>query len=236
MFSIIIFCFNESGNIQRVLTVALSFLELNIPDFELIVVDDGSDDGSADIIDSFASLNSQKVKAIRHLKNLGIGMALKSGYDAATGEYVCAIPGDGQFEISQLSIVKPFENEVYYSFYRTDNRYGAYRKLLTLFNKLFNRIFLGIKLKDVNWIKVYRKSQLNLVKAELNSSLIESEICAKLNILGSMPIEFPSVYLERESGKPKGGNWNTLKKAANEMWTLFWIVREFKKSNFQTGF
>ena len=229
--SIVVFCYNEAGNIQMVISNVLEFMESNFSEFEVIIVNDGSLDGSDIIIESFGKLHPVKVNVIHHPRNLGIGMALQTGYKSARGEYVCAIPGDGQFDINQLLQVRPFGDSAYYSFYRINKGYNSYRKLLTWMNRKFNSLFLGIQIKDVNWIKVYRKTQLNQVKPELISSLVESEICAKLNIIKANPIELPSSYLKRISGEPKGGNWRTLKRAASETWKLFWLIQKYKLEN-----
>ena len=222
--SIIVFCYNEHASIGQVIQSSLDIAAKLGDDHEVIVVDDGSTDGSQEVIAQYDS-----IKYIRHPQNKGIGAALRSGYAAAIKEYVCAVPGDGQFDLTELLSVRPFGFDTFYSFYRPSTNYSAYRKALTILNKLFNKYILGINLRDVNWIKVYRKEQLLFVNPELYSSIVESEICCKLLKSGSRAIELPSVYLERQSGEAKGGKWNTLVKAINEVWTLYRVTRRFKK-------
>ena len=224
--SIIIFCFNEAGSIGALLQTSVSFLQSFSSDFELLIVDDGSTDSTAEVLKNYDGKNN--IKVITHAFNKGIGEALQTGYCNASKEYVCAIPGDGQFDISELKRVSFFENNTYYSFYRLSTEYNFYRSLLTWLNRLLNQHILGIYIRDVNWVKVYRTEQLKLVKPELKSSLIESEICAKLNKCGIMPIEIPSKYLKREFGEAKGGNWKTLKKVIYEIWRLYLLTLRFK--------
>jgi glycosyltransferase involved in cell wall biosynthesis len=222
--SIIIFCYNEKDNLEKVIRNAFEVADKLSDSFEIIIVDDASTDGSAAVIKNFPTS-----KSITHSINKGIGMALRSGYQAASKEFVCAVPGDGQFDLNELLQVKPFAKENFYSFYRPATNYNPYRKFLNFSNRLFNRLFLGIQLTDVNWIKVYRKSQLELVNIELESSIIESEICAKLMKMGCKPIELPSVYQQRQSGKSKGGNWKTLTMVIREMFALYLSVNRFKE-------
>lgn len=205
----------------------LCFLKSFSEDFEILIVDDGSNDGTTDVCRGLEN-KMPFVKVIYHKKNLGIGMALRNGYNFAVKEYICAIPGDGQFDVKELLTIKPFEKNVYYSFYRIQTNYSFYRSCLTWLNRFFNQHFLAIYLRDVNWVKVYKKEHLNLVNSKLSSSLIESEICAKLHKQKILPIEIPSKYLLRKTGEAKGGNWKTLKKAISETITLWWVVINFK--------
>jgi glycosyltransferase involved in cell wall biosynthesis len=222
--SIIIFCHNEKDNIEAVIRSAKQMAGLFFSGYEIIVVDDGSTDGTADKIKSLRGIHY-----IVHPVNAGIGMALRSGYKAASNEYVCAIPGDGQFDVNELKQIQPFRNTSFYSFYRSKTYYNIYRRLLTLSNRFYNKLFLGIQLKDVNWIKVYRKDQLDFVDFRMKSSIVESEICAKLIKAGCKPVEIASFYHKRESGEAKGGRWKTLSKAILEMFSLYLIVKNFKK-------
>lgn len=226
--SVIIFCYNEAGNIGRVLELCARMIPEITSDFELIVVDDGSSDNTAEEVQALAH-HIPNLILIRHEVNKGIGLALRSGYAAASKEYVCAIPGDNQFDLSLLKSVKPFDDTTFYSFYRINTgSYSAYRKLLTWANRLFNQHVIGIFLRDVNWVKVYRLSQLRNMRPKLTSSLVESEICAKLFRSGVRPIEMPTNYLRREFGTPKGGSWKTLRSAMRDMLKLVWEVRRFK--------
>jgi glycosyltransferase involved in cell wall biosynthesis len=191
---------------------------------EIIVVDDGSTDGTQELL-----ATEDGIRYIRHIQNRGIGPALRTGYEAALGEYVCAVPGDGQFDLTELYILKPFDFDTFYAFFRPSTNYNFYRTVLTKANKLFNKILLGLDMRDVNWVKVYRKEQLEFVCPTLQSSIIESEICCKLLKAGSKPVELPSVYHVRTSGEAKGGKWHTLSKAFREMWALYWVTRGFDR-------
>src|SRR5690606_33597640 len=117
-----------------------------------------------------------------------------------------------QFDISEINLAPDFDEGYFVVFNRKKKNYGLYRSALTYFNQYFNQWILKINIKDVNWIKIYRKNHLHQKHRRLNSSLVESEICAKLIKSGVKHIDLPSEYLERNFGSAKGGNWKTLRK------------------------
>jgi dolichol-phosphate mannosyltransferase len=225
--SIVIFCYNEVASLAGVVGDVLAVLESCFDSWEIIIVDDGSKDGTDEVCRQVAARHKD-VSVITHPSNLGIGRALHSGYSVAKMEYICAIPGDGQFDAQELKRVQSFEMNMYYSFYRPKTNYSFYRKVLSWVNRLYNQHALGIYLRDVNWVKVYRKEHIEVANLQLQSSLVESELCAKLYWMNVMPIEVPSAYLPRNYGIAKGGSWKTVFAAAMETIRLWWIVQRFK--------
>jgi glycosyltransferase involved in cell wall biosynthesis len=223
--SIIIFCYNEEKNIHQVIQKAIDFLsQKRYSNSEIIIINDGSTDETASIIDSYKNsfIQTQHV-----YPNQGIGNALNTGYNLATKEYVCAIPGDGQFDIFEINHAPDFDNKHFVAFNRIQKNYGFYRSALTHFNQYFNQWILKIDIQDVNWIKIYKKEQIQAKYRTLNSSLVETEICAKLLKSGIRHIDLSSEYLERKFGDAKGGNWRTLKKAIAEIFQLYIAVKKF---------
>jgi len=85
--SIIVPVYNEAENLQKLLG---QINALGLPDCEIIVVDDGSSDGSADIAMAAGA------HVVRHPYNIGNGAAVKSGMRAATGRWIVLMDGDGQ--------------------------------------------------------------------------------------------------------------------------------------------
>jgi len=224
--SIIIFLYNEEDSLKAVIDSSLIVLEqLNATESELIIVNDGSTDKSKQMIENY--INNDKIKVIHHDINKGIGEALISGYKAANYENICAIPADGQFNVDELLPFKIIPDKTIISFYRNQKtRYTLFRKFLSLFNKLLNKYLLGIKVKDVNWIKIYKKDFFNNISPVLTSSLVESEICAKMLKTGFKIIEVESKYHPRLGGKSKGASYNTISQAIRETFKLYIELRK----------
>lgn len=229
--SIGVLCFNEAGTLRQVVTEAHARMLALAGDFEIIVVDDGSTDGSGGIATELGQELSG-VKPILHEKNKGIGEALHTFYGNASKELVMMIPGDGQFDLNELMNVGQVPAHTLVSFYRKVNTtYSLYRNVLSLFNKKLNEWLTGLNLKDVNWVKIYRLEDLKLIPIELRSSLLESEIVAKLSYLGIRVREIESKYLPRTHGVSKGSSWKIVRKALKDTVLLAGIMQRFRKEN-----
>lgn len=224
--SIIIFCYNEEGNIRNVIQKAVEVLGIISPGgYEIIIVDDGSTDRSHEIIRE-ETLGKTFFKVVFHKENLGIGKTLTDGYALAVNENVCAVPGDGQFDLNELLPFSVIPDDYIISFFRRKKTYYSYfRQILTRINKLINYYFLGIKMRDVNWVKVYKNKNLKKITTVLTSSLVESEICAKMMINKHHLVEVESVYHPRQSGESKGSSMKIIVQAMMDIIKLIKAIK-----------
>src|SRR5688572_4481098 len=98
--------YNDSGTIASMVIRSVKAASELTPDFEIIVVDDGSADGTADIADELARTYPQ-VRAVHHPINRDYGAALQTGFRAATKELIFYTDGDAQYDPSELSVLWP---------------------------------------------------------------------------------------------------------------------------------
>ncbi len=232
VWSIVVLCFNEEGNIRRVLGDVQNVLsEISTGTGEIILVNDGSSDNSDTVIKELLKEEvNQNITYIYHKTNKGIGEALHSGYASATGDNVVMIPGDGQFDLTEFIPYKNIQEKTILAFYRVENTtYTLSRNILSWINNTLNRIFIGLNLKDVNWVKVYKNKDLQSLDLEIRSSLVESEICSKLIYLGHKPLEIKSKYLPRQAGQSKGASLKIVKQAVLDILRLIFVFLRFKK-------
>lgn len=239
--SVGIACYNEVGTIELVYKLTKQVLQEIALKYEIIIVDDASTDGSSTIIKKIASEDGTVIP-ILHEFNKGIGGAIRSIYESAQFENVTFIPGDNQFDVKEFLPFIHIPEKTFISFYRVQNQtYSMFRNGLSYLNKQFNAFFLGLRLNDVNWVKIYKSSIISNLELKSQSSIIESEICSKLNVLNHKPVQVQSVYHPRIYGVSKGASLNNMKKVIGEMIFLYQSLQQFRmkhkqgKSNFNSN-
>ena len=227
--SVGIACYNEETTIAKVIEELQKVLKRISDINEVIIVDDGSTDSSKNIIKKLIN-NYSNIKTIYHAKNQGIGATIREVYSNARYENVVFVPGDAQFNPKELLPFAHVEDKTYISFYRKENEvYSSIRTTFSLLNRIINRYFLDIDLKDVNWVNIYKRKELGNLNIQIKSSIVESEICAKLSILGYKPIEVVSEYFPRIAGKSRGASLNNVVAVSLETLKLIRTVHQFKR-------
>ena len=224
--SVIVLCYNEEGNLKIVINDILETIKkMEVADFEIIVVNDGSTDKSQDVLDSLSENISQLVIK-KHNFNKGIGQAIRTGILSANKENIIVMAGDGQFNLKDLIPHANVNKDTIISFYRRNKGpYTIFRHFISNFNRWLNHYILGAKIKDVNWVKVYKKKNLDSIKLELKSSLIETEIVTKLLKESIKLEEYETDYLPRLYGEPKGASFKVVSMALVELLKLIFILR-----------
>lgn len=101
--SCVMYAYNEEENVVPCMEEALAFLRESTSDHELILVSDGSSDGSAAAARSVQERDPEHVKVVEYHPNRGIGGALKAGFAVAEKEWICGLPADGQVPPSGLA-------------------------------------------------------------------------------------------------------------------------------------
>lgn len=94
--SVVMPCFNESEVIETLLKEWIAFLDEEVRDYEIIVVNDGSSDGTGRILDKVR--REHKTLRVIHQLNLGAARAIRRGYETARGKYVLQVTSDGRYE------------------------------------------------------------------------------------------------------------------------------------------
>jgi glycosyltransferase involved in cell wall biosynthesis len=175
--SIVIPAYNERESVHSVVADtcrALSSTELD--PFEIVVVDDGSTDGTAQLLDTIAAADA-RVRVIHRHTNGGFGAALKTGYGAAHGQLVIAIPADGQCPPGQvLELARAMGDADVIVSGRYHEGKTLDRVALTLLWQLLTRLLMGFDPRGMDGIYLIRRSVLSGLPLVANTGLINFEI------------------------------------------------------------
>ena len=102
--------FNDEGSIARLIHEALEILPLITDDYEVIVVNDGSSDGTAAVLDELAN-KLPRLRVIHHPNNRGYGGALRSGFENGAKDMIFYTDGDGQYDVREITKLIPLMTE-----------------------------------------------------------------------------------------------------------------------------
>ncbi len=223
MVSISVFfpCYNEEENVGRTTEKALGVLEKLNADFEVIIVDDGSSDGTGKIVADIAD-RDDRVKVVRHPRNLGYGAALQSGFEAATKELVFYTDGDGQFDISEMPpLLELMAQYDIVSAYRLDRKDSAMRKINGWCWTRLVCLLFGLKIRDIDCaFKLYKREIFDNMELSSTGALIDTEILARAARKGYRITQKGVHHYPRTAGEQSGANLRVILRAFRELFTL----------------
>jgi glycosyltransferase involved in cell wall biosynthesis len=218
--------YNEGKNIRKTIEKAQDVLRGICPVFEIIVVDDGSRDDTADIVRDIMIKNPE-VRLVQHSVNQGYGQALQSGIEASKYEYIFFSDADLQFDIGELHKFVEFIPEYDAVIgYRKKRRDRFIRILNARMWNIANFLAFGLRARDIDCaFKLIKSSILKKISLHSKGALISSEMLLKLSDAGAKIKELPVTHYPRNFGTPTGGNIGVIFKAFIEMGKLYFELR-----------
>jgi glycosyltransferase involved in cell wall biosynthesis len=220
-------CYNEQDNIGRVVKRAIEALEGLAKDYEVIIVNDGSKDGTGAVADALAGMNS-RVRAVHHPQNMGYGAALQSGIRAASKELVFFTDGDGQFDIGEIALLLPMigDNDIVCG-YRLDRKDPFVRKLNGwLWTTLVNLLF-GMRIRDIDCaFKLFRREIFDDMRLSSAGALISAEILARATRRGYRIAQVGVHHYPRTAGSQTGAKLKVILRAFKELFALYNRIRK----------
>ena len=199
--SLILPAWNECEVIVRAIEEADSALRLITHEYEIVVVDDGSLDGTADLVKQVAKCNAS-VRLVEHGINEGYGAALRNGFSAAKMDLVVFTDADCQFDLTELDRFVLLANRYdVVCGYRIDRKDTPLRCLYSrVYNQLV-RVLLRTGVRDVDCaLKMFRSQVLKDMKITGNGFLVNSEILTQANQQGLRVVEVGVSHRPRTDG------------------------------------
>lgn len=214
---------NEQDNIEIVVRDALATLPDYAPEFEILVVNDGSRDSTGELIDRLHQEDS-RVIPIHHEVNRGYGGALTSGFTASTGDFVMFMDADRQFDIRDIRLLAPFVDlfDIVAGF-RMERSDPIHRRINAEIFNLAVRILFGVHMRDLDCaFKIFRGDQIRSLSLTTSGALINAEIQSKLRRQGASLVQVGVPHHPRVAGQATGGDLKVILRAMRETISL-WI-------------
>lgn len=217
--------YNEEKTVGSVLQNAYDLLKSVAVDFELIVCDDASKDGTAMIIDTFAK-GKPEVRVIHHSINRGIRDTFEELNREARKTYVFLNSTDGQWKTEILIDMLPMtQNWDVIIASRIKKPYGMIRLFVSGVFNLLPRVLFGVKTFDAGAVKLIRKEIIDRFPVISVSPFSEAERLIKARKAGYTITEFPVDVEYRKTGKSTAVNWSVLRQTLPDVLRVWWSVQ-----------
>jgi glycosyltransferase involved in cell wall biosynthesis len=219
--SVVIPAYNEAANVPVVVEQAMRELaaDAGVAGWELILINDGSTDGTREVIDRLAA-QDDRVRAVHHDANRGFGAALRTGYAAARGKFVTLISGDGEIGVDQalrlLHAIGPADLIIS----RRVRPVQVSRSVLSAVFGFLTRVNTGFDPAEMSGIYVIRREVLQQLPLHSSTGVVNYEVVMRCAARGSEIRHGLTEVKSRLSGHSKVTNATTIVKAAWELMKL----------------
>jgi glycosyltransferase involved in cell wall biosynthesis len=212
--SIVIPAYNEEGAIAATIERVSAAARAAGLAHEILPVNDGSRDGTGDVVRGLAG-RIPEVRLIEHFPNRGYGGALRAGFGAARLEWIAFLPGDNQFEPSELQALAAEAGRAdIVSGVRVDRQDPLIRKINAFGWNAVVRLLFGRLCRDIDCgFKLFRRSVLARVTLTSNGAMVDTELLAGAKARGFTIADVPLTHRPRTSGNPTGADPGVIARA-----------------------
>jgi glycosyltransferase involved in cell wall biosynthesis len=197
-------CYNDEASIAHMVEVAVATLaRVGVSDAEVIVINDGSTDGSAAVL---ADLSTREplLRVVTHERNRGYGGALLSGFATATRQWVFYTDGDGQFDPAELELLvqRASDDVDVVQGFKLRRADGPVRAVIGRVYHRFVSFFFGLRMRDTDCdFRLIRRATLDRVELVHTTGVICVELVRKLQDTGARFTEVGVSHYRRMHGK-----------------------------------
>lgn len=234
--------YNEEENIDEVVTNIDNYLKFRFGDYEILVINDGSKDKTAEVVRKLQT-KIKNLRLIEHPKNLGYAQALRTGFQNAGKELVFYTDSDGQFDINELDKLLPLlEDYDVVTGYRIKRQDPMMRIWMGRVYNWAMRLLFGLKLKDIDCaFKLYKRKIFDHIQLrnDISTGVLNLEVFLKATNAGYKISEVGVNHYRRMKGVAtneigKGGKFFAFVKPGVIMKFLSDTIKLWKEIKYQT--
>jgi len=196
--------YNDAPSLPGLLAKTFAALAAHVVDYEVIVVNDGSRDDTAAVLERLRGQYAPRLRVVTHPQNRGYGGALRSGFEAATKEFVFYTDGDSQYDVVELprllELVGPDTGLV--NGYKLERHDPAHRIWIGKMYNFCARLLFRIRIRDIDCdYRLIRRALLERIHLTSTSGTICVELVRKLEMTGCGVVETGVHHYARLYGK-----------------------------------
>jgi glycosyltransferase involved in cell wall biosynthesis len=219
--------YNDGGTIASLVISAVKVAGSITSDFEVIVVNDGSSDDTARIVDELARIYPDHVRVVHHPKNRGYGGALRTGFATATKEFIFYTDGDGQYDPTEMTVLmsKMTDDVDWVNGWKISRADPLHRIVIGRIYHHMVKLLFGLKVRDVDCdFRLMRRRIFDVVRLEKDSGVICLEMMKKFQDAGFRVAETPVHHYHRAHGHSQFFNFRRVFQTAIDVLKLWWVL------------
>ena len=203
-------CYNDAGTIPTMIVRALQTLPQLTDDYEVIVINDGSQDDSAQVLRIQARHLVQHLRVIHRTQPSGYGGVLRGGFAAARKEWIFYTDGDAQYDPRELAILTSVVTDKVdmVNGYKIKRHDPFHRVVIGLAYQYFVKLVFGLVIRDVDCdFRLMRRDIFDHVQLESTTGTITFEMVKKIQDAGYTIVEVPVHHWYRQYGQSQFFNF-----------------------------
>jgi glycosyltransferase involved in cell wall biosynthesis len=196
--------YNDAPSLPGLIARTFAVLRERVADYEVIVINDGSYDNTAAVLEELRAQYAPHLRVVTHEQNRGYGGALRSGFASAAREFVFYTDGDGQYDVGELprllELVAPGTGLV--NGYKLERQDPAHRVWIGSVYNFLARFLFRIRIRDIDCdYRLIRRVLLEKIQLTSTSGTICVELVRKLEISGCGVVEVGVHHYPRMHGR-----------------------------------
>jgi glycosyltransferase involved in cell wall biosynthesis len=229
-------CYNDSGTIATMIVRAMQVAPSVTDDFEVLVINDGSEDDSALVLDEMLRIYPARLRVLHEPRPSGYGGVLRKGFALSAKDWIFYTDGDAQYDPRQLVVLTESlrDGVDIVNGYKIKRRDPLHRIWIGLAYQYFVKLAFGLKIRDVDCdFRLMRRSIFEDVQLESASGTITFEMVKKIQDAGFGFAEAPVHHYYRQYGTSQFFNFRRVFRTLWELTRWWWrlvVRREHMRS------
>ena len=219
--------YNAAGTIASLVITSVKVAATLTDDYEVIVINDGSQDDTAKILDELARIYPSRVRIVHHEVNRGYGGALRTGFATASKDYVFYTDGDAQYDPAEMAVLgeKMTDGVDWVNGWKISRSDPLHRIIIGRLYHHYVKLLFGLKVRDVDCdFRLMRRRIFDIVRLEKNSGVICLEMMKKFQDAGFRVAEQPVHHYHRAHGQSQFFNFPRVFRTLIDVHKLWWAL------------